>query len=187
MLPENVPIVVDVIRDGGIVLFPTETVYGIGTAMGNLKGVEQIYKVKKRNREKPLTLHVGSYATIYDVAEVNDRASDFMERFLPGPYTLILPSKDKSIASTIGIRFPALSFLMDVLRRVGKGMWGTSANISGGISPCSFDEVQKEILNDVDIAVDGGTTYYRSASTVVDLTGGTIRILREGAGIVSWL
>lgn len=178
--------VVDVIKDGGIVLFPTETVYGIGTAIDNIKGIERLYNIKGRDRKKPLALHVGSYAVIYEFAMVDDRVDDFIKRFLPGPYTLVLPSRDESIGTTVGVRFPALPFLMDALKKV-KGVWGTSANLSGDVAPCSFDEVRKEILESVDIAVDGGSTYYRDASTVIDFTGKEVKVLRRGAGVVPWL
>lgn len=178
--------VLSIIQKGGTVVVPTDTVYGIIADARDERAMEKIFRMKARSYEKPLSLFVGSVERAREYAVVPERAGVFLERVWPGAVTVVLRIKDKGLrikGDTIGMRAPAHTFLLELLRQFGFPLAQTSANISGKPAARSFADTLRyfDIPGDQpDVAVDGGAMP-GVASTVVDLTGGLPRILREGA------
>ena len=174
-----------VLRRGGLVVFPTDTVYGLGALADVEEAVRSIYKVKGRGAENALPILLHSANDMAQLAaDIPPQALCLAERFWPGPLTLILrksPTVSDAVSSlpTVGMRVPAHPFALALLREAGP-MAVTSANLSGGRSPCTPDEVMSALGGRVDLLVDGGVTPGGRASTVVDLSGEAPRVLREG-------
>lgn len=163
-----------IVKNGGIIIFPTDTVYGIGTYFSNKKGIEKIYKIKKRDKSKKIAYLIGYKKDIKKfVKKINFPAKLLMKKFWPGPLTLILKEKN----STIGVRMPANIISLQILRRVGP-LATTSANLSGEKSPATFQEISQELLRKVDLVIDAGQVE-GVPSTVIEV-GQQIKIIREG-------
>jgi len=171
-------------RGGGIVIFPTDTVYGIGCDPANETAVERIYAAKGRSRSKPLSLHFGSVFELQDYAPGNALVRLAAEAFLPGPLTLIV-ERPASIGAfvtgdlpTIGLRAPNHP-LCSLLLAVGGPIAATSANPSGRPAYIGTGAVTE--LPAADVFVDDGPTPVGAESTVIDVTGTAPRLVREGA------
>jgi|Deesub1362A_J573_1020465.scaffolds.fasta_scaffold00039_78 L-threonylcarbamoyladenylate synthase len=169
---------INVLKKGGIVAYPTETVYGVG-ALLRKDSVERVYAVKRRERNKPLSIAVSSVDMAERYAVVGDEAREFIEHLSPGPYTFVLPSRMtyevRLVAGEkVGIRIPSHSLTLSMIEELGEAITSTSANISGTPPPTSWMEV--------DIEVDyilKGECELGIPSTVVDVERGVI--LRRGA------
>jgi L-threonylcarbamoyladenylate synthase len=161
------------LRDGRVVAFPTDTVYGLGAA--TQAGARRIYELKGRADSKPLVLMAADPVSFGDRIRVSPVALRYMSRFWPGPLTLVLPSRD----GTVGVRVPDHPLALQLLRASGP-LWTTSANRSGRPDAMTADEVEAA-LPDVDAVLDGGRAPGGTPSTVLDLTGPRPAILREGA------
>ena len=184
-----------VLMAGGLVAFPTETVYGLGADASNEKAVTRIYSVKGRPADHPLIVHVASMDGLGDWArEVPSYAISLARDFWPGPMTLVVPRS--SLAGdfvtggqdTVGVRVPAhpvaLGLLEAFVRAGGKGVAAPSANRFGNVSPTSAQAVATELgdyLADGDQILDGGACDVGVESTIIDCTGDTPKILRPGA------
>jgi L-threonylcarbamoyladenylate synthase len=176
-----------ILKQEGIVAFPTDTVYGLG-AMGTRQAVERIYQVKERPRSMLLPLLLADKSQIGVVAEhVPPAAWLLAERFLPGALTIVL-FKSKSVPDfitagdkTVALRIPAHPVPVALIRGVGAPIVGTSANLSGQPSALTAEEVYAQLGGKVDLIIDGGRCPGGRESTIVDLTGETPLILREGA------
>ncbi len=172
--------------DGKIFIYPTDTVYGIGGNALDEEVCERIREIKKRDT-KPFSIIVSDFSMLRKYCEVPEEAVRYLFTYLPGPYTFILNKKEDIPAcpgEKIGVRVPMHSFIRKVAGNSGLPIIGTSANISGKGPAVSFKKVGKELLKEVDFAIDGGDTYYRQESTVVDLVDMEIR--RKGAGEFSF-
>lgn len=171
------------IAEGKVVLYPTDTVYGIGCDATNELAVKRIYAIKGREGQKPLSVIMDGIAMIEYYCEVDDKQIITLKRYLPGPYTFILRLKRMIAASPtdrIGVRLPAHPFAREVVRKLGRPIVTTSANLSGQHEPTEFKMVNASIVNAVDLVVDGGPTKYAEPSTVIDLI--SKKVLRKGAG-----
>jgi len=174
-----------VLKAGGLIAFPTDTVYGLGALAFYGKAVESIYTAKDRPIEKAIPILVGEITDIKKVAlEFPYNARLLTSRFWPGPLTCIIPKKPSlpkavSATSTIGVRLPDQVTARLVLRAVGP-MAVTSANISGQLSPSTAEEVFNQLKGRIPLIIDGGKTPGGIPSTVVDCTTDEIKILREG-------
>jgi L-threonylcarbamoyladenylate synthase len=176
-----------ILKQGGIVAFPTDTVYGLG-AMGTRHAVERVYRVKGRPRSMPLPLLLADKSQIGEVAEpMTPTAWLLAERFLPGALTIVL-FKSKSVPGfitagdkTVALRIPAHPIPVALIRGVGAPIIGTSANLSGQPSALTAEEVYAQLGDKVDLIIDGGRCPGDRESTIVDLTGEAPLILREGA------
>ena len=163
-----------------IVIYPTDTVYGIGCNAENEKLVEKIYKIKKRDREKPLSVIAPGFEWILENFECN---KNIIGKFLPGAYTLILRKKHadflKSVApgNSAGIRIPA-HLISKVIEAINIPFVTTSANISGRKPPASVEEIEKDLLESADLIIDGGKLPGKP-STIIDLTGEEIKIIER--------
>lgn len=183
------------LKEGHLVAFPTETVYGLGADANNESAVSQIYKVKGRPQDHPLIVHIADWQTMGEWAEeIPDFAIDLARAFWPGPMTLILNrselAKDFITGSqnTVGIRVPnqtlALQLLTEFSKLGGKGVAAPSANRFGQVSPTTAQAVQEELnafLNEKDAILDGGPCAVGVESTIIDCTSTNPRILRPGA------
>jgi tRNA threonylcarbamoyl adenosine modification protein (Sua5/YciO/YrdC/YwlC family) len=168
-----------IIREGGLVVIPTETVYGIAANTLDKKAVERLYSVKQRPKDKPFSLHIYSKeeAEKY-VGTVMPFAYRLMESFWPGPVTLILKSKDKN---KVGLRIPNHKVALSIIEEADVPVVCPSANLSGKPSPTTCGEALKDLDGLVDLAVDSGMTVLGVESTVVDATELPVKIIREGA------
>lgn len=166
------------LKDGGLVAFPTETVYGIGVNFLNKKAVERLYRIKKRPKEKPFTIHVASLETINDMrCQVSPFAQELIKRFWPGPLTLILNSEK----TKIGFRMPSNEIAKAFISKSGVPVAAPSANMSGIKPPVEADEVLRNMGDYIDLVLDGGKTKIGRESTIVDASCFPYKILRKGA------
>ncbi len=177
--------VVDVLSRGGVVLFPTDTLYGLLANIEDRKALEKLVEIKGREKGKPFPVFVDSVEKARKYAALEEEALRLWKRFMPGGLTLVVPARISipfvtSDEKAIGLRVPNHPVLLEVLKRLGFGVTGTSANVSGDPPPKSFDKVSKEILSAVDLAVKERGVLKGVASTVVKLERGGAFLIREG-------
>lgn len=174
-----------VLRKGGLVAFPTDTVYGLGALAFDGTAVESIYLAKDRPIEKAIPILIGDEK---DLGKLSDDISKdvrrLVSRFWPGPLTVIVPKKPTlphsvSATATVGVRVPDHPVARKLLRDAGP-MAVTSANISGQSSPSTAQEVLDQLNGRIELIIDGGSTPGGVPSTLVDCTGSEIKVLREG-------
>jgi L-threonylcarbamoyladenylate synthase len=177
----------EILRSGGLVSFPTETVYGLGANALNAEAVAKIYAAKGRPRNNPLIVHVDSLERIQDLVQTwPATAARLAERFWPGPLTLILPKADKIPAlvtgggQTVALRIPDHIVARALLQTVGLPVAAPSANRSTELSPTTAEHVLKGLGKCVDLILDGGPTRGGLESTVVDLSADRPCLLRPG-------
>lgn len=178
---------VNVLRNGGLVAFPTETVYGLGADALNSVAVKKIFDVKSRPPDNPLIVHIASieYAMLF-AENIPDKGKKLAEAFWPGPLTLILKKKENipSIVTanldTVALRVPNHPVILFVLQEFGGGIVGPSANVSGKPSPTSAEHVLEDLGDKIDVIIDSGPTDIGIESTVVDVTIDPPMILRLG-------
>ena len=166
------------LRDGGLVAFPTETVYGIGANFLNESTIKRLYEIKKRPGNKPFTIHIASVDMIRDMGcEITPLVEEFIKTFWPGPLTLVLKSK----SGKLGFRMPKNNIAKDLISKSGVPIVAPSANISGEKPPVEAGEILKTLNGKIDLVLDSGKTEFGKESTVVDITGNTYKILRRGS------
>ncbi len=177
-----------ILRHGGLVAFPTETVYGLGADAGNPAAVARLYAVKARPRNHPLIVHIGNAGQLERWAnDVPALARRLAERFWPGPLTLILrrsarvPDAVTGGQETVGLRVPDHPLALALLAAFGGGIAAPSANRFGRLSPTTAAHVRSELGDAVDRILDGGPCRVGIESTIVDLSTGRPRLLRPGA------
>jgi L-threonylcarbamoyladenylate synthase len=184
---EDIARAVEVLRDGGVIAFPTDTVYGVG-AHGMLSAaVERLYVVKERPRDKAIPLLLSGVDALPQVVSlIPDAAYALAERFWPGALTVVLrraasiPDVVTSGGDTVAVRVPDHPVTQALLAALGAPLAATSANLSGQPAPDTADGVLAQLDGRIDLLVDGGTCPGGVASTVVDLTASSPRILRLG-------
>ena len=183
---ENILRASKMILAGEIVAFPTETVYGLGANAFNVDAVKKIYLAKNRPADKPLTLHVANFEMIEQIAEISTAAEKLIEKFLPGPLTIILPKKNivpdfvTCNSKSVGVRFPKNIIAQELIKIAGVPIAAPSANISGKNPPTTAQEVFENLSGRVEIILDGGKCDVGISSTIIDLTTKTPQILRQG-------
>jgi len=176
----------EIIRNGGLVAFPTETVYGLGADALNDGAIRKIFKAKGRPADNPLILHVTNMREASLYAVLNDAAENLMERFWPGPLTIVLYSRGnvplaaRAGLDTVALRSPMNPIALSLIKMSGTPIAAPSANRSGRPSPTTAEAVWDDLRDGVDMILDGGSTAIGVESTVVDATGGNISILRPG-------
>ena len=184
-LPESIQQALVVLREGGLVAFPTDTVYGVGALAFDGKAVESIYKAKDRPIEKAIPILIGDVEDITKVSsEVPLMAKKLAKQFWPGPLTIVLPKHislpdSVSATKTVGVRVPDHTVARSVLRAAGP-MAVTSANLSGQPSPSTAEEVFAQLNGRIALILDGGKTPGGVPSTLVDCTGSKPVVMREG-------
>ena len=177
----------EIIRNGGLVAFPTETVYGLGASAFDVDAAKKIYAAKGRPSDNPLIVHICDKAQIADIAaEIPDAAQIVIDKFMPGPVTVILKKKpvvpDDVTAGldTVAIRFPAHETAQRLIAAAGVPIAAPSANLSGKPSPTKAKHVIKDMTGRIDAIIDGGDCNVGVESTIVDFTGERSVILRPG-------
>lgn len=175
------------LRKGGLVAFPTETVYGLGADALNPEASNKIYTAKGRPSDNPLIVHIADTYAVYRLAShVPKKAVMLMEAFWPGPLTIILPKKEIVPCETTGgldtvaIRMPSHPAALDMIRQSQLYIAAPSANISGRPSPTTADHVINDMKGRIDMILDGGAVGIGIESTIVDMTGDVPMILRPG-------
>lgn len=178
MDPRRIEEAAKVLRDGGLVAFPTETVYGLGADATNPKAIERLNQVKGRPPEKPYSLHLSDTSQVQEfVKTIPPLAQRLMDAFWPGPLTIVMP-KD---GGTVGFRLPSHPVALAFLKRCGRVVVAPSANRSGSPPPTDGKEVIKALEGAYDYLLDAGPTPFGRESTVVSVVGDRLTILREGA------
>lgn len=176
------------LREGKTVIFPTETVYGLGANALDEQAVKKIYEAKGRPSDNPLIVHIYKKEEVYELAkDISKKAEDVMQKFWPGPITLILnkknivPYKTSGGLDTVAIRMPSHKIAREIIRMAGIPIAAPSANISGRPSPTKAEHVYEEMNERVDGIVLGGDCDFGLESTVVDFTSEIPMILRPGS------
>ncbi|MDI6752548.1 MAG: L-threonylcarbamoyladenylate synthase [bacterium] len=176
-----------IIKKGGLVAFVTETVYGLGANGLNPEAIAKVFQAKKRPLSDPLPLHIADRNWLFELVYLNDTAEALMDRFWPGPLTLVLPKKDiipKIVTaglSKVGLRMPKSIVALQLIKEIGVPITGTSANITGFPSPRIAKDVEKYLGDRVELVLDGGVCEIGLESTILDLTGERAVLLRKGA------
>ena len=177
----------EIIRSGGIVIFPTETVYGIGANGLDEKAVDKLYKVKNRPLNKPISLLVSNMEMIEKITKnISNKEYKLMNKFFPGPFTIILKKKNiipdivTSGGDTVGIRMPSGKIARKLVEYANVPIATPSANISGKPSGTNIDSIIRDFEGKVDYIIDGGESKIGIASTIVQVVNEEIHILREG-------
>lgn len=178
------------LKAGKLIIYPTDTVYGVGGIIESEETIENIYKAKERNFKSPLIVLVSDMEKIEKIAYINEKNREKIEklikRFWPGGLTIILKRKDNvpdvmvSGGATVGVRMPEHEIALNIISRAGGMLPTTSANISGEATPKSYAELSEKFKSRVDIIVDGGECPIGSASTIIDMSDEP-KILRLGA------
>lgn len=176
---------VEILRKGGIVAFPTETVYGLGCDAFNEEAVERLYEIKRRPKNKPLIVGVGRIEDIYEIAEVNEVAEKLIKAFFPGSLTLLLKNKKvppivTANSDKVAVRMPAHEIPLTLSKELGRPIVVPSANISGRPSPTKVEHVLADFGDKID-AVIVGDCKIGIESTILDVTVSPPRLIRPGA------
>lgn len=179
---------VDLLNNGEVVAFPTETVYGLGAIATNEWGVKKIFEAKGRPSDNPLIVHIGTNEEVSNyIEEIPENALKLMEAFWPGPLTLIMKAKPGLLApsvtaglTTVGIRMPDHEVALELLRKLKKPVAAPSANRSGKPSPTKAIHVEEDLQGRIPLILDGGATGIGLESTVLDVTVNPPVILRPG-------
>ncbi len=173
----------DIIRRGGVVVYPTDTLYGLGCNALDPRAIERVFKLKNRPYSKPLSIAVSSAEMLERYAYLDEKGRELLERFLPGALTVILRKKElpeilTSGKEAVAVRIPDSEVTLALIENCGVPITATSANLSGARPPVSVEEALEQI-NNVDIALDNGVLGSRVPSTIIDLTTKP-KIIREG-------
>lgn len=188
--PENsvLQYAADFIRVGGLVVYPTDTLYGIGANAFSRRAITEVYEIKKRERMKPLLLIVESVQSLrLLVQEVTPLAAKMMDAFWPGPLTLVFRASDllpevlTREEKTIAVRVPSSALCMSLLKLSGCPITATSANITGQPTPKTVGEIKNQLGAGVDLFLDAGELPETKPSTLVDVSKTVPKLLREGA------
>jgi L-threonylcarbamoyladenylate synthase len=177
----------EILGRGGLVAFPTETVYGLGADASSARAIARLYAVKGRPAGHPVIVHFASSSEAFQWAsEVPKEAKQLAERFWPGPLTLILKRSDRAKdfvtggQPSVGLRVPSHPVARELLKEFGKAIAAPSANRFGRVSPTTAAHVREDLGADVELVLEGGPSEVGIESTIVDLSGGAAVLLRPG-------
>jgi tRNA threonylcarbamoyl adenosine modification protein (Sua5/YciO/YrdC/YwlC family) len=181
--------VVEALKDGAIIAYPTDTFYGIGCDIMNKKAISKVYRIKRRSKKKPFSFICADLKNISQYAKVSNYAYKTMKRLLPGPYTFVLegsklvPKIVLTEQKTAGIRVPNHPICLALVRQLGRPIISTSASVSVS-ETLSASEIFETLGAQIDIVIDGGPVQGRPSS-VVSLIGDVPEVIRKGLGDVS--
>lgn len=176
----------EVLIKGGVIAYPTETLYGLGAKYDLESALEKIFQLKNRPEEKALTLIIGKVEQLSLITEsISPSAKDLIEKFWPGPLTLVFKAKKGlserlKINNTIAVRIPGESFALRLARSVEFPITATSANISNLPAAQDAETVLNYFDGKLDLVIDGGRTVSKQPSTIVDVSTETIKVIRQG-------
>ena len=183
--------VVDSLEDGGVIAYPTDTVYGFGCSLYNKKGIERIYMIKRSEKNRPFSFICSDLKDISLYCKVSNYSYKTMKRLLPGPYTFILEGTKLVLKImltrrlTAGIRVPDNPICLALVRELGHPIISTSAMLPNGEVLYDPAEIDRHVGKSLDLVIDGGALV-SEPSSVIDLTGETPKVLRKGKGDVSF-
>ncbi len=190
--PRLITKVVDCLKQGGVIAYPTDTTYGIGCDIFNRRGVKKIYQIKDRDPRKPFSFICADLSDIATYAQVSNFAFKIMKRHLPGPYTFVLeatrivPDLLTTRQRTVGVRIPDNQIALSIVSELGHPLVTTSANLSGE-EPLHDPTVIEETLGrQLEMVVDGGILM-GDPSTVISLVDDRLEVLRAGSGSTAWI
>ncbi len=188
MGPKDLEQAVHHLRNGGVVAIPTDTLYALAADVFNTAALDRIFAIKGRSDDLALPVLVSGWDQLEMVAEnTPPKTRALAERFWPGALTLVvqkangLPDRLTAGRPTVAVRMPGHPVPIELINRLGSPITGTSANISGGADLLTLDELSSQLGEPVDLIVEKGPTPKGTASTIVDITSGKPRLLREGA------
>ena len=176
---------VEIIENGGVIIFPTDTVYGIGCNPYDVNAVKKIYEIKSREKIKSLPVLASSIEIVKQISIIDEFTEKIIKKYWPGPLTLILKLKDKNLKESlnledkIAVRIPNSVCTLKLLNKCNL-LVGTSANVSGDSSFTDPQKCMKNVKN-YDIFVDGGTITSKGESTIIEIENEKIHVIREGA------
>jgi L-threonylcarbamoyladenylate synthase len=184
---ENLTRAVEALRRGDLIIFPTETLYGLGADAFNRAAVAQVFQLKGRDRHNPLPVLIADVAMLNAlVEEIPPIAAKLMDRFWPGPLTIVLPAQ-KGIPQPllnqrggVGVRVSSQPIATALVKALGRPLTATSANPSGKEPACTLEQARRYFAQRVELFIDGGTLASRTGSTVVEVTGNDLKIIRAG-------
>lgn len=184
---QNIQKAADIIRRGGLVAFPTETVYGLGADGLNPVAVAKIFEVKERPSFNPLILHIEDKKLLTEYCEINDNKIELLvEKFWPGPLTLVLPKKNiipeivTADNPTVAIRMPSNEIALQLIKLSETPIAAPSANLFNRLSPTKAEHVYNQLGNKIEMILDGGSTEVGIESTIVEISNGKAYLLRHG-------
>jgi len=179
---------VEVLKQGGVIVYPTDTVYAYGCDINDRRAIEKIYRIKRIGRNKPLSFIFSDISEVSDYARnISDKAFKIMKKAFPGPYTLIfnstklVPKVAITNQKTIGVRIPDNNIALDLVRTLGRPIMSASVNTSTGEYIVDPKDLDKIFRHEVDLVIDAGPKV-SEVSTVIDLSEGYPVIIREGKG-----
>ena len=178
----------DIIRSGGVIGYPTDTLYGLGADPSNAAAVRRIFSIKGRNPDQPVIVLLSDRSRVDEwAADIPPSATRLMDRFWPGPLTIVFRAAPRVLpeltagTGTIGLRVPGNAAVRALLGELGTALTGTSANRSGGPAPRTAADVLRELGGSVELVIDGGASAEERPSTIVDVTADPPRVIRQGA------
>lgn len=178
---------VNVLRNGGVIAMPTDTLYALTAAADSAPAVRRVFEIKGRQEGRPLPLFVSGLEMARRIAVFNETASRLASSFWPGQLTIVVPKRQEyesealAGSPSVGLRVPDHPVAQAVVEAIDAPVTGTSANLSGGPDPVSADEVRRQLGDQVDLILDAGPCQHGLGSTIVDCSGEQPRILRQGA------
>jgi len=190
--PRLIQRVVECLKQGGVIAYPTDTTYGIGCDIFNKKGVKRIYQIKQRDPRKPFSFICSDLSDVANYAQVSNFAFKTMKRNLPGRYTFVLeatrivPDLLTTRQKTVGIRIPENPIALAIVRELGHPLVTTSANLAGEESYPDPSQIEESMGRMLDMVVDGGILL-GDPSTVISLIDDRADVLRQGSGDISWI
>ncbi len=190
--PRLIKQVVECLQQGGVIIYPTDTTYGIGCDIFNRKSIKRIFQIKQRDQRKPFSFICNDLAEISTYAQVSNFAFKVMKRHLPGAYTFVLdatkivPDSLSTKQKTVGVRIPENAICQAIVKELGHPLVTTSANASGEDTPQDPWDIEAKMGQMVDFVIDGGISM-NEASTIISLLDDQVEILRQGSGDTSWI
>jgi L-threonylcarbamoyladenylate synthase len=175
--------IAEVLNNGGVVVCPTDTVYGFLAIAGNKKAVEKIFKIKKRPRSKPLPVFIRDLKMAEEISEINENQKKTLKKYWPGKYTFIFKRR-KGVKlygtekNTIALRIPKYKFLNDLLKKINKPLVQTSVNVSGQPTLTKISDIIKQFNKSDILLIDAGNLPKSKPSKIIDLTKNKIKTLR---------
>lgn len=183
---KSLKIAAKIIKTGGIVAFPTETVYGLGADAFNKEAIKKVFAVKNRPFNDPLIVHIADVKLIEKIAFVDERVKYITKKFWPGPLTIVLKKKNSipdivtNSMDTVAVRMPNCKIALELIKLSTGAVAAPSANPFGYLSPTEAEHVSSHFDGKIDAIIDGGRTQVGLESTVIDLSSDTIKLLRPG-------
>ena len=183
---DELRIVTKALDEDKLIVFPTETVYGIAGNALNVEVIDKLFQAKKRDYSKPFSLMLSDINKIKDIAYVSADEEKIINKFMPGPITLILKKKDcisdlaTASRDTVGVRIPDHFIALSILKSIDYPLATSSANISGSVNNSNIEDIINDLENYVDIFIKGNISSNLLASTVVEIKNNEVNILRNG-------